>query len=260
MLAVVAEITPGDAALGLDDLIADAIEECAVVADHHEGSGLLHQIALEPLDGFHIQVVCRLVKEKEVGILEKDFPEGNAHLPAAGVVAHGLFGTLRGEANRGEELVDAGFEFVAVQGFESAVQAAQFVDEFVEVLGIGRGFLAAHLVFDPALAGEHLGRFAKGLKQLLAHRAVEVNVEFLLQVGDAGVALAHHQAAGGVLHTGDDFHLGGFAGPVDADQANPISGLHFPCDIPQHLTGGINLADAFESEHGAWREPLHHPC
>ena len=260
MLAVVAEVTPGNAALGLDDLIADAIEEGAVVADHHQGCGLLHQIALEPLDCFHIQVVCRFVEQEEVGVLEKDFAEGNAHLPAAGVVAHGLVGTLRGEANRGEELVDAGFEFVAVQGFKSAVQAAQFVDEFIEVLGIGRGFLAAHLVFDPALAGEHLGRFAKGLKQLLAHRAVEVNVELLLQVGDAGVALAHHQAAGGVLHPGDDFHLGGFAGPVDADQANPVSGLYFPGDIPQHLTGGINLADAFESEHGAWREPPHHPC
>ena len=251
VLAVVAEVAAGDAALGFHDLVADAIEEGAVMADHHQGGGLLHQVALEPLDRFHVEVVGGLVQQQQIRLLQQDFPEGNAHLPATGVVAHQLLGPLGGEADRGQQFVDAGLEFVAVQRLKAAMQATQFVDQLVEMVGVGCSLLAAHGLFHLPLAVEHLGGFAKGLKQLLAHRAAGVDVEFLLEVGNAGLALAHHLAAAGLFHARNDFHLGGFAGAVDPHQANAIARLHLPGDIPQHLAGGINLANTFKTEHGA---------
>ncbi len=100
------------------------------------------------------------------------------------------------------------------------------------------------------LVTEHFSGFAEGLEELFAHAAVGVDVEFLLQIGDAGLTLLHHQAAAGLLQPGDDLHLGGLAGSVDADQADPVAELHLPGDVAQDLAGGIDLADAFEAEHG----------
>ena len=62
VLAVVAQVAARDAPLGFNDLVADPIEEGPVVADHHQGHGLLDQIALQPLNCFHIQVVGGLVE------------------------------------------------------------------------------------------------------------------------------------------------------------------------------------------------------
>ena len=49
------------------------------------------------------------------------------------------------------------------------------------------------------LAVAHLGRLAKGLKQLFSHRAAHIDIKFLLQEDDARVALPDHLAAAGLF-------------------------------------------------------------
>ena len=115
---------------------------------------------------------------------------------------------------------------------------------------VAGGLLAGHLVLQLVLANQHFSCFAECLEQLLSHRAGWIDVEFLLQVGNAGFALLHHQATAGLFQPGNDLHLGGLASSVDAHQANAVSRPHLPGDIPQHLASGINLAEAFEAEHG----------
>jgi len=137
-----------------------------------------------------------------------------------------------------------------VQGLKALVQPAQLVDQLLEVIGVAGGLLAGHGVFHLALAVEHRSGFSEGLEQLLAHAAGQINIKFLLEVNDAGIPLLHHLAAAGLLHPGDDPHLGGFTGAVHAHQADAIPRLHLPGDIPQHLTGGIDLRDAFETKQG----------
>ena len=251
MLAVVAQIGAGDAPLRFHDLVADPIQEGPVVADHHQRAGLADQVPLQPLDGFNIQVVGGFVQQQQIRLLQQHLAQGDPHLPAAGVVAHQLFCSLRREADRGQQLVDAGIEFVAVQALEARLQAAQLVDQLIEVVGILGGLLRGHGLLHLPLAVEHLSRLTEGLEQLLAHRVPEVDVELLLQVDDARIPLLHHLTAARFLQAGDDPHLGGFAGPVHAHQADAIARLHLPGDIPEHLTGGVDLRDAFEAEHRA---------
>ena len=69
-------------------------------------------------------MVGGLVEQKQIRFLEEDFAEGDAHLPAAGIIPHQLFGPLGAEANGGQQFVDAGVELVAVQRLETAVQPA----------------------------------------------------------------------------------------------------------------------------------------
>ncbi len=47
------------------------VEEIAVVRDGDYRTGILLQVLLEPVDGFGVEMVGRLVKEKHVGLLEE---------------------------------------------------------------------------------------------------------------------------------------------------------------------------------------------
>ena len=246
---VVAEVAAGHPPFGGNDLIADPVEEGAVVADHHKGCALLQQVVLQPLDGFDIQMVGGFVEQQKIRFLQQDFSQGNPHLPAPGIVLHLQLSALRGEADRGQELVDAGIEFVAMQCFETALQLSQLLDQLVQMIGILRCPFGAHRLFHLLLLVHDLGRFAEGLKQFLAHGALQVHVEFLLEIGDAGLPLPNHLAAGGLFVSGDQTHLGGLAGAVHPHQADPVSGFHLPGHGPEHFPRGVDLADVFESQH-----------
>ena len=69
-------------------------------------------------------MVGGLVEQQQIRLLEEDFAEGDAHLPAAGIIPHQLFGPLGAESNGGQQFVDAGVEFVAVQRLEAAMKPA----------------------------------------------------------------------------------------------------------------------------------------
>ena len=189
------------------------------------------------------------VEKQQIGLLQQDFPQGDPHLPAPGIVLHLQLSALRGEADRGQELVDTGIEFVAMQCFETALQLSQFLDQLVKMVGILRCPFGAHRLFHLLLLVHDLGRFAEGLKQFLAHGALQVHVEFLLEIGDAGVPLPNHLAACGLFVSSDQTHLGGLAGAVHPHQADPVSGFHLPGHGPEHFPCGVDLADVFESQH-----------
>ena len=86
-----------------------------------------------------------------------------------------------------------------MQPFKAGLQTPQFLNQFLEVVGVFRGSLAGHGELHLPLAVAHLGRFAKGLKQLFAHGAAHIHIKFLLQEDDARVSLADHLAAAGLF-------------------------------------------------------------
>ena len=117
------------------------------------------------------------------------------------------------------------------------------------MIGIFSSAFRPHGFFHLLLPVHHFGGFAEGLKQFLAHGALQVHVEFLLEVGDAGLTLPNHLAAGGLFVPGDQTHLGGFASAVHPHQADPVSGFHLPGHGPEHFPRRVDLADVFESQH-----------
>ena len=141
-----------------------------------------------------------------------------------------------------------------MQGLEAALETTEFFDESIQELGIVSRLLRRHLVFDQTHAVQHLGGFPKGLKQFLAHTPQGINIKFLLQIGDARITFTYHLAAAGLLKSGDDPHLGGFAGAIYAHKSDAVPGLHLPAHIFEHLSSGVDLADTFEAQHGE-RDP-----
>ena len=90
-LLFLAQIGVVVAAVELDVLVPDFhrsvyrdVEEITVVGDQDVGEGVAEQVRFEPVAGFEIEVVGRLVEQQHVGLLQEKLRERDAHLPAAG--------------------------------------------------------------------------------------------------------------------------------------------------------------------------------
>ncbi|ROV98021.1 hypothetical protein VMCG_07082 [Cytospora schulzeri] len=92
--------------LVVDDVLADAVEETRVVR-HDDGSAVrVLKVVLEPLHVLDVQVVGRLVKQQDIGVLEDGTAQSELHLPTTRqrgnlAVGHGI-----GEAELVETATD----------------------------------------------------------------------------------------------------------------------------------------------------------
>src|SRR5438477_3848995 len=82
-----------EAAVELQDPAGDVVEEVAVVGDGDDGAWIFLEMALEPRDGFRVEVVGGLVEEEQVGLAEEDLAERDA--PALASRERGHFGLAR---------------------------------------------------------------------------------------------------------------------------------------------------------------------
>mmetsp|Transcript_109467 Transcript_109467/g.274188 ORF Transcript_109467/g.274188 Transcript_109467/m.274188 type:complete len:538 (+) Transcript_109467:865-2478(+) len=83
------------------DICADLVEELGLVADDHDRrvrDGV--DVVAEPLDGLLIQVICRLVEQHQVRMLQHGNSQGQAHPPARRQICYGLVEHLLWEAYR----------------------------------------------------------------------------------------------------------------------------------------------------------------
>src|SRR5688500_183448 len=91
VLAIVARVeVPLRVALGGEDVRADAVEEPAIVRDHHARAGEFGECILERAQRLHVEVVRGLVEEEHVPAREQRLREVQAAALAAGEVADEL--------------------------------------------------------------------------------------------------------------------------------------------------------------------------
>ena len=88
--------------------------------DRHDGSLEGGKVALQPLDRVQIQMVGRLVKQQNVGILQNEPPEIDARLFAAGKRIEKPRAHLRGNGKPVCDLVDGRLGIVAAESLELA--------------------------------------------------------------------------------------------------------------------------------------------
>jgi hypothetical protein len=98
VLAVVARVTVEAAVFQFQDRTGYGVEEVAVVGDDEDGALRPLYEGLQPLYSLQVEVVGRLVKQDQVGLLEEQAGKGDAALLAARERADGALPVLRGEA------------------------------------------------------------------------------------------------------------------------------------------------------------------
>ena len=78
------------------------------MGDDEDGAGIVAQMAFEPVDGFGIEMVGRLVEQKKLGPLKQQSAERYAPPLAAGKLRH--VGVIGRAAQRLHRLIDLGVE------------------------------------------------------------------------------------------------------------------------------------------------------
>ena len=181
-------------------------------------------------------MVGGLVEQQQVGLLEQQLGQGDAHLPAAGELFGEAGPVLLGEAETAEHGAHLGFDGVAIAG-------AEFGVEMVEAVGDVAVFLAGWIEFGHAvgelfellLDGLHLGEDAHALGK---DGAAGEREAVLRQVAGGDAAGGGVSAVIERVEVAEDFEEGGFAGAVGAHQSDAV----FVSDEP---------VDAIEEELGA---------
>ena len=84
ILVVVAAVEMNALVPDLGDFVDRHVEKIAVVRNQHESIGIVGQILFQPVAGFEIEMVGGLVEQKQIGLLQQQLGQRDAHLPAAG--------------------------------------------------------------------------------------------------------------------------------------------------------------------------------
>ena len=96
------------AILDQPDAVGQALDEGAVVTDHHEGSAEVLQGHFQRLDHFHVEVVGGFVQNEEVVVFLRQFQQGQAGAFPAAQDAGGFVVLVVGEHEGAEQVVSLG--------------------------------------------------------------------------------------------------------------------------------------------------------
>ena len=104
---------------------------------------------------------------------------------------------------------------IGAGGGDDRFQPRLFLGQLVEI-----GFRFGIGGIDLVQLGLRLHHFAESRFDFLAHGLVRVELRFLRQVADRDVGQVLHLAVEFLVHAGHDAQHGGFAGAVQAEQAD----------------------------------------
>src|SRR5690606_22239502 len=143
--AVVALPRDAVAAVELEDPARGIVEEVAVVRHRHHGAGVLRQEALEPRDGFGVEMVRRLVEQEHVRPRQQQPAERDAAPLAAREVLHER--VPRRQTQRVGRDLELTLDLPAVHGVDLVLQLALLLEQRVHLVVVHRlGELVADLV------------------------------------------------------------------------------------------------------------------
>ena len=214
---VVVDASAGD----LDGARGDVVHESLVVGNDHYGLGVVHQEILQPLDRLDVEVVRRLVQEQQVGFLQQQLGQLDAHAPAAREFGGLAREVAPLEAQPQQNALHVFLVVGEVHGIELLGDGRDLLDQphvrLAFVVGAGRELLVERR--DPPLDFEQV---FEGPRRLLDERAPVLHLKVLGQIPHFPAFAHGHAPPRGRTHSGDDLQQGRFARSVFAHQGDPV--------------------------------------
>ena len=191
--------------------------------DHDERALPVQQRLLQPLDGFQVEVVGRLVQQQQIRLLEQQLRQQCARALAAAQMRQLLAVLILVEAQPAEHLADAHLVVIAAGHLEGGLRMAILVEQ----RGDSRHRRAARPRPGdaPTRPARRPGRAAGRRRVSIASCRVIVASRWrvLRQIADRQPALANDIAAGRWLGAGQNAQQGGLARAVRADHADAVA-------------------------------------
>ncbi len=167
------------AAIEFQNPARHVVEKIAVVRHGDDRALVLLQVLLQPLHGFGIEVIGRLVEQQNVRLLDHEAAEGHAALFTAGEHADLLIGG--GTAQRIHGDFEFALQFPAVGRFDLFLQLRLLVDEFFHLIGAG----LAHAVADRFILMQQRYQLFLPFFDDLFDRLVGIELRLLFEQSDA---------------------------------------------------------------------------
>ena len=214
------------------------VEEVAVVRHRDDRALVLLQVLLQPLHGFRIEVIGRLVEQQNVRLLDHEATEGHAAFFTAGQHTDLLIGRRAAQRIHGD--FEFAFQLPAVRCLDLFLQLRLLVDELFHLIGAG----LAHTVADRFVLVQQRHQLLLPFLDDLFDRLVEVELRFLFEQSDA-VALRASDLTDVVgIGPGNDFEQRAFSGSVQTQHADLGAVVKAQVDVAQDLLlRRIDLAD-----------------
>ena len=133
---IISGIAREPAAVDLDDLGDDAIDELAIMRRHQQRAFVAFQKLLKPDQAFEIEMVARLVEQHDVGPHQQNPRQCNAHLPAARQRADIAVHHLVAKTESGEHFASAAIKRIAVEFLEATLHLAIARDDRIHIIGL----------------------------------------------------------------------------------------------------------------------------
>ncbi len=236
----------GPVGVEVEHLVDHGLEQLDVVADDHQATGVLLQVAPQPGDRVGVEVVGRLVEQQRRRVGEQDAGQLDPAALAAGERPDPLPQHPLGQAQVAADPGSLGLGAVAAEVAEPLLEVAVAPQQVLVVGPLGQ--LDLHLL-QPA---QHLVEPARRQHPVAGEDVQVTGPGVLRQVAD--LPAAHDAAGRGQRLAGERLGERGLAGAVAADQAHPVSRLDTEGDVLQQGARTCAQLDVLHGDHGFLRE------
>ena len=208
---------------------------------------VLLQMLLQPVNRLGIQVVCRLVQEQHIGLLQQQ--PTKCHTTALSATEFCDFLVVRWTAQCVHGDAQFRVELPCIQCVDFVLHRCLAVHQLLHFIRVVQDLFVHELHVDLLIFLQDVHNFLSALLNHLAHRFGFVQFRFLRQVTDRVPLGPHHLSLKGVIQSRDDLHHGGLSRPVVSDDANFGSVKERQVNVLQDvLAGGGRLVDPHHAE------------
>ncbi len=219
------------AAIEFHDARRHATQERTIVRHEDQREAARGEVLFHPLDRFDVEMVRGLVEQNKVGLAHER--AGQQRLTCA--PARGLLDARFGvEPEMLEHRLHTDVQLPRIGRIEGAMQAVQFAQRRV-------GVIDAHANRSRVILREQAASIAQSLGYHLEHRPGQGQRHLLIEPRHRHAAQLHDSPAIGRLRTVEHLHERALAGPVPAQQTDPLSPLDGEIGVVEH--GGTPEGD-----------------
>ena len=234
----------------LDCAARGAVQELAVVGYKKNRAPECFQVVLEPLDGFYVQMVGRLVQKQAVRLGKKDFCQFDSHVPALAEFPCRTVEFFRPEAESDKDFLSLACRRLAFHHCHPVLYIVQFNDEIIVCIGLvicSFRELCGYLV-NPVVECKQA---VKGFHSLFHHGLVLCVGHHLWKVSDSlPFSLCYCPRCG--RHFAEyQFKKGGLARPVLPHEADFLVVSDMYADVIQEREGPPGKREVVDGYHFA---------
>ena len=245
-VGVAARVGAEPAVADLEHALAAAIQELAVVGDHHEAPVAARQIALQPFARRQVQVVGGLVEEQQIGAAQQHPSQCDPHLPAAGQLADRPVAVRFLEPQAAHDDADLAVALVVAAALQPLEELPVRGEHLLAVISVG------HAPLQRRGLGRHRVQVGERTLQLLDDRPPGpgrvVAGPGLRQVAHPRAALqAHAAGVRGKLASGHAQQRA-LAAAVGTGQGDTVSPCQRGACAGEHRLRAVGDADPFQGD------------